>query len=65
MQFAIGDCVQLNSGGPEMTVHSEDGTGKYYCVWFNRDGTSYKYEGSTFIAATLKKVGERSAARSL
>ncbi|MBX4884028.1 DUF2158 domain-containing protein [Rhizobium bangladeshense] len=55
MQFAIGDRVELKSGGPEMTVQTAD-SGKYYCVWFNRDGGSYKLEGTSFIEQTLKKV---------
>jgi uncharacterized protein YodC (DUF2158 family) len=57
MQFAIGDRVELKSGGPEMTVQSIEGSTKCYCAWFNKDGASYKLEGSMFIQQTLKKIG--------
>tara|TARA_R100001369_G_scaffold53398_1_gene80213 strand:+ start:387 stop:593 length:207 start_codon:yes stop_codon:yes gene_type:complete len=32
-KFSAGDKVQLNSGGPIMTVEELDGT-DVYCVWF-------------------------------
>lgn len=57
MQFAVGDRVELKSGGPEMTVQSIEGAAKCYCVWFNKDGASYKLEGTMFIQQTLKKIG--------
>ncbi|MBY5520541.1 YodC family protein [Rhizobium leguminosarum] len=57
MQFAIGDRVELKSGGPEMTVQSIEGAAKCYCVWFNKEGATYKLEGSLFIQQTLKKIG--------
>ena len=57
MHYAVGDRVVLKSGGPEMTVHKDQGSGIYYCVWFNKDGAKYSLEGTTFKADTLKKVG--------
>jgi uncharacterized protein YodC (DUF2158 family) len=48
-QFKSGDVVQLNSGGPKMTIswieHAEA-----YCVWF--DGS--KQLGASFPLSTLK-----------
>lgn len=49
MSFKIGDVVQLNSGGPKMTVDGFDLT-EVICVWFQ--GTS-KQSGK-FQAASLK-----------
>lgn len=35
-EFAIGDAVQLKTGGPAMTVQDISlMTGEYQCVWFN------------------------------
>jgi uncharacterized protein YodC (DUF2158 family) len=55
MPFAIGDVVQLKSGGPQMTVkYVEDpspaGSTAVHCVWF--DGT--KLCSEMFHPATLK-----------
>jgi uncharacterized protein YodC (DUF2158 family) len=52
MAFNIGDQVQLNSGGPRMTV-SFIGEAGIDTVWFNKDGdmrTGY-FSGGTFVAA--------------
>ena len=34
VKFVAGDLVQLKSGGPEMTIDGELGTGEYLCKWF-------------------------------
>jgi uncharacterized protein YodC (DUF2158 family) len=47
-----GDVVQLNSGGPHMTVISIDDDAAF-CVWFNAKGESLQRE---FPLYTLKKV---------
>jgi uncharacterized protein YodC (DUF2158 family) len=54
MNFRAGDVVQLKSGGPKMTVSSEEQYGMTYCVWF--EGS--KQQGANFNVETLKKVGE-------
>jgi uncharacterized protein YodC (DUF2158 family) len=41
--FKIGDVVELNSGGPKMTVAAspaDDGT--VLCIWFNNEGQPEK-----------------------
>ena len=60
--LALGDTVQLKSGGPRMTVsefgdYSHFGTGPadgVKCVWF--DGKRRMEE--VFVRATLRKVGD-------
>ena len=47
--FAVGDIVQLKSGGETMTVEEVAGD-DISCVWFN----SKKLERQTFAAGTLK-----------
>lgn len=47
--FKPGDIVQLNSGGPSMTI-SELKDGKYWCIWFK--GASR--EKAAFEKETLK-----------
>ena len=37
--FKPGDVVQLNSGGPKMTVVSVQSDGTLRCVWFQEDGS--------------------------
>ncbi len=38
-KFKVGDVVQLASGGPKMTLTSDDGAkgGQVCCHWFTRD----------------------------
>ena len=52
--FSIGDIVQLNSGGPEMTVHTqpENLHQSYRCQWF----AGKKLESGMFLHASLKRV---------
>ena len=47
--FAVGDQVQLKSGGQQMTVEEISGK-EVTCVWF--EGT--KVNRQVFVAATLK-----------
>lgn len=35
--FNIGDVVQLNSGGPAMTVSGEASYGGVLCQWFDKN----------------------------
>lgn len=55
--FAVGDIVQLKSGGPEMTVQSTpDMPSKYYrCQWF----AGKKLEAGNFQEASLQRVEAR------
>lgn len=55
----VGDCVQLKSGSPKMTVNRIDFDGKInrnlaYCVWYN--DVTFKFESEFFELPTLKKV---------
>jgi uncharacterized protein YodC (DUF2158 family) len=40
LSFKPGDVVQLNSGGPKMTVVAVLSDGTMRCTWFNDDGRS-------------------------
>jgi len=56
-RFAIGDIVQLKSGGPKMTVQKMDvyyGEDSIQCQWFS--GT--KLQGGRFHPEILVKVEE-------
>ena len=52
-KFRSGDKVQLQSGGPEMTVDGnyDEENDNYYCSWFS--GTEIKHE--YFTEPALKK----------
>ena len=39
LKFKPGDVVQLNSGGPRMTVVAMQSDGTLRCIWFREDGT--------------------------
>jgi uncharacterized protein YodC (DUF2158 family) len=43
--FKVGDVVQLNSGGPKMTVANVQTDGNVRCAWFSPDG---KLENAVF-----------------
>jgi uncharacterized protein YodC (DUF2158 family) len=51
MSLKAGDTVQLNSGGPKMTISWIEGS-EAYCVWFN----GAKQEGASFPLVTLKSA---------
>jgi uncharacterized protein YodC (DUF2158 family) len=51
--FAIGDTVQLKSGGEVMTVEALSGS-DVDCVW----SQDKKVERGTFVAATLRKFDQ-------
>ena len=47
---AIGDVVQLKSGGPKMTVLGVNTSGDVRCGWFDKNAL---FHVGTFIAAVL------------
>lgn len=55
MEFQVGDVVQLNSGGPWMTVRAI-ADGKVVCGWFNETGGIYTHEKQDFPIKAVKKV---------
>jgi uncharacterized protein YodC (DUF2158 family) len=50
MAFKIGDTVKLKSGGPVMSITSNDGGGRWWCDWFSKDG---KVDSKAFPEAAL------------
>jgi uncharacterized protein YodC (DUF2158 family) len=50
--FAIGDVVQLRSGGPKMTVHGVVSDGDVVCQWFEGN----EVHDENFPNEALKKV---------
>lgn len=52
MNFKVGDTVQLKSGGPLMTIESDQGDGEYWCIWF----ASGEPKGASFKGAMLVKA---------
>ena len=50
----VGDVVQLNSGGPNMTVNA-GGDKTIECIWF--PGDFNEPQKQSFLKATIKKVG--------
>lgn len=50
--FAIGDVVQLRSGGPKMTVHGVVSDGDVVCQWFENN----EVHEENFPNEALKKV---------
>lgn len=53
MNFAIGDVVQLKSGGPLMTV-DQSAEGQILCSWF----VGAEHKKGKFAAATLERYVE-------
>jgi len=49
--FKPGDVVQLNSGGPKMTVAAVQSDGTLRCVWFHEDG---KQDNGVFAQVALR-----------
>jgi uncharacterized protein YodC (DUF2158 family) len=49
--FKPGDVVQLNSGGPRMTVVAVQSDGTLRCIWFHEDG---KADGGVFPQIALR-----------
>jgi uncharacterized protein YodC (DUF2158 family) len=55
--FKPGDVVQLNSGGPKMTVVAVQSDGTLRCVWFLEDG---KQDNGVFAQAALRAAKTKS-----
>lgn len=60
-EIAVGDVVQLKSGGPKMTVANIDKYGydehlSAACDWFTVDKAPWKKEDGLFPLTSLKKV---------
>src|SRR5205085_2974386 len=53
-QIKVGDVVQLKSGGPQMTVVSDEGNGYFFCQWF----IAGKLDQNSFPSSALKRVSE-------
>ena len=51
LDFEPGDVVQLNSGGPKMTVEAVQSDGTLRCVWFHEDG---KQDHGVFAQVALR-----------
>jgi uncharacterized protein YodC (DUF2158 family) len=51
LAFKPGDVVQLNSGGPKMTVEAVQSDGTLRCVWFHEDG---KRDNGVFAQVALR-----------
>ena len=49
--FKPGDVVQLNSGGPRMTVVAVQSDGTLRCIWFHEDG---KHDNGIFAQVALR-----------
>ena len=49
--FKPGDVVQLNSGGPKMTVVAAQSDGTLRCIWFHEDG---KQDNGVFAQVALR-----------
>ncbi|MGP2461431.1 YodC family protein [Pantoea ananatis] len=61
-KYKVGDIVQINSGGPEMTVQalpSVGTAGNYVCQWF----AGKKLENGRFQEASLKPVTPSTATK--
>ncbi|HGW5506481.1 TPA: YodC family protein [Citrobacter koseri] len=55
VKFSDGTVVQLNSGGPLMTVsYFDDERQQYFCEWFVKDEPNHKF----FNEASLKEYKE-------
>jgi uncharacterized protein YodC (DUF2158 family) len=52
-EFKVGDCVQLNSGSPTMTIRKTQGS-ECTCEWFKLDTKEVKTH--IFIREQLTKV---------
>ncbi|WP_267890152.1 YodC family protein [Allorhizobium taibaishanense] len=55
MEFQIGDVVQLKSGGPLMTIASQESGGAWNCVWFNEKDGAHEPKIYIFKSQVLKK----------
>ena len=56
LAFKPGDVVQLNSGGPKMTIEAVQSDGTLCCVWFHEDG---KQDHGVFAQVALRAAKRR------
>lgn len=56
-EIVAGVCVRLNSGGPTMTVISNDASGVVQCVWFVDASFSGPFRAD-FPAVTLRRISD-------
>lgn len=54
-ELKIGDTVELNSGGPEMTIIKILGGGYLLCGWWNNES---EYNTLNFPVACVTKLGK-------
>ena len=57
LNFKPGDVVQLNSGGPRMTVVVVQSDGMLRCVWFHEDG---KADSGVFAQVAIRAAKTKS-----
>jgi uncharacterized protein YodC (DUF2158 family) len=57
MNFAMGDVVELKSGGPTMTIEHV-GQAEVTCVWYDYQH-SHEMKSRQFRPETLKKINNR------
>ena len=57
LNFKPGDVVQLNSGGPKMTVAVVQSDGTLRCVWFHEDG---KADSGVFAQVAIRAAKTKS-----
>jgi uncharacterized protein YodC (DUF2158 family) len=57
LTFKPGDVVQLNSGGPKMTVVAVQSDGTLRCIWFQEDG---KQDNGVFVQVALRAAKTKS-----
>jgi uncharacterized protein YodC (DUF2158 family) len=57
LNFKPGDVVQLNSGGPKMTLVVLQSDGTLRCTWFHDDG---KADSGVFAQVALRAAKTKS-----
>lgn len=60
-QFKIGDTVELNSGGPLMTVIGLRGDNRITCTWWQEATGEYKRDVFDFNTVFKKTLKEKKA----
>src|SRR6476619_3370688 len=62
LNFKPGDVVQLNSGGPRMTVVAVQSDGTLRCNWFRDDGTQ---DNGVFAHGALRNAKQKNRRRAV